>query len=104
MLVEEGVKKGTRWDDLAFYFEWTFEVEKIKNDQDLDLNIGELISDANYRCNFDYETIVQWHRENAEAETTGAKPASPLARIDSLKSSISENVGSFRRNRFQTRM
>jgi hypothetical protein len=32
VLVEEGVKKGTRWDDLAFYFEWTFEVEKIKND------------------------------------------------------------------------
>jgi hypothetical protein len=85
VLVEEGVKKGTRWDDLAFYFEWTFEVEKIKNDQNLDLNVAELVTDSNYRCTFDYETIVQWHRDDVETQATGAKPKSNLERMDSLK-------------------
>ena len=62
VLSTEGAKKGTRWDDIVFYFEWTFEVDKISKDAKLEVNIGELVQDVNYRCNFDYETIIRWHR------------------------------------------
>ena len=52
-LTTEGLRPEAKWDSIAFYFEWTFEIDRIRDDRIMRVDVDSLVQDARLKCNFD---------------------------------------------------
>ena len=59
-LTTEGLRPEAKWHSIAFYFEWTFEIDRIRDDRIMRVDVDSLVQDARLKCNFDKVSILQW--------------------------------------------
>ena len=52
-LTTEGLRPEAKWDSVAYYFEWTFEIDRIRDDKMLGVDLDSLTQDIRLKCNFD---------------------------------------------------
>lgn len=61
--------KAQKWDDFVFLYECQLEIDKIKADPSLNIDIDQIKDDNGVKGNFDYETVKAWSASGKKANS-----------------------------------